>query len=181
MVLTASTLAITSSNSAFSAALFGLSNVNGLNITALIPRFDKLLEVLADEEEIVLMDGMVIPEHMFRKARDFLTLRDVDADPASSFLKPPGLAAKHRDGSDINVDVQMRIVRSEKTEPDEDVIEEIDEDATGIQSPGSVAASTSELVYALWITYSRQLHTTFHARGSASPVAIRSSSPLPPS
>ncbi|KAI4275455.1 MAG: hypothetical protein LQ337_003214 [Flavoplaca oasis] len=181
VVLTASTLAITSSNSAFSAALFGLSNVNGLNITALLPRFDKLLEVLADEEEIDLMDGMVIPEHMFRKARDLLTLRDADTDPASTFLKPPGLAAKHHDGSDINVDVQMRIVRSEKTEPDEDVIEEIDEDATGIQSPGNVAASTSELVYALWITYSRQLHTAYHARGSASPVAIRSSTPLPPS
>lgn len=181
MVLTASTLAITSSNSAFSAALFGLSNVNGLHITTLLPQFDKLLEVLRAEEEIVLVDGMVIPEHTFRKARDLLTLRDVDANPASIFLKPPGLAAKHRDGSDINVDVQMRIVRSERVEPDEFVIEEIDEDATGLQSPGSVAASTSELVYALWITYSRQLHTTYHARGSASPVAVRSTAPLQPS
>lgn len=181
IVLTASTLAITSSNSAFSAALFGLSNVNGLNITTLLPQFDKLLEVLRVEEEIVLVDGMVIPEHTFRKARDLLTLRDVDANPASIFLKPPGLAAKHRDGSDINVDVQMRIVRSERVEPDEAVIEEIDEDATGVQSPGSVAASTSELVYALWITYSRQLHTTYHARGSASPVAVRSTTPLQPS
>ncbi|KAL8854810.1 MAG: hypothetical protein Q9221_000316 [Calogaya cf. arnoldii] len=181
MVLTASTLAITSSNSAFSAALFGLSDVNGLNITSLLPQFDKLLEVLREEEEIVLVDGMVIPEHTFRKARDLLTLRNVDANPASIFLRPPGLAAKHRDGSDINVDVQMRIVRSERTEPEEAVIEEIDEDATGVQSPSCVAASTSELVYALWITYSRQLHTTYHARGSVSPVAVRSTTPLQPS
>ncbi|KAL8666799.1 MAG: hypothetical protein Q9168_007400 [Polycauliona sp. 1 TL-2023] len=181
IVLTANTLAITSSNSAFSAALFGLSNVNGLNITSLLPRFDKLLEVLTEDEDIDLVDGMVIPEHTFRRARDLLTLRDVDANPASIFSKPPGLAAKHRDGSDINVDVQMRIVQSERNEPDEAVIEEIDEDITGVQSPGSVAASTSELVYALWITYSRQLHTTYHARGSASPVPVRSATPLQPS
>ncbi|CAO1599805.1 serine/threonine protein kinase, variant 2 [Xanthoria calcicola] len=181
MVLTATTLAITSSNSAFSAALFGLSNVNSLHITSLLPQFDKLLEVLKEEEDIVLEDGMVIPEHTFRKARDLLTLRDLDVNSASIFSKPPGLAAKHRDGSDINVDVQMRIVRSERASSDEAVIEEREEDETGVQSPGSVAASTSELVYALWITYSRQLHTTNHVQGSASPVAVRSSTPLQPS
>ncbi|KAL8907622.1 MAG: hypothetical protein Q9171_005793 [Xanthocarpia ochracea] len=181
VVLTATTLAITSSNSAFSAALFGLSDINGLNITSLLPQFDKLLDVLTEEEDMVLADGMVIPEHTFRKAQDLLTLRDVESNPASIFLKPPGLAAKHRDGSDINVDVQMRIVRSERAEPDEAVIEEIDEDAAGLQSQGNVASLTSELVYALWITYSRQFHTTYHARGSASPVTTRTMTPLQPS
>ncbi|KAL8998488.1 MAG: hypothetical protein Q9169_002431 [Polycauliona sp. 2 TL-2023] len=181
IVLAANTLAITSSNAAFAAALFGLSSANGLNITSLLPQFDKLLEVLTEDDEIDLVDGMVIPEHTFRKAQDVLTLRDVDATSASIFSKRPGLAAKHRDGSDIHVDVQMRIVQSERTEPDEAVIEEIDEDATGIPSPRSVAASTSELVYALWITYSRQLHTTYHAQGSASPVPHRSTTPLQPS
>ncbi|KAL9003388.1 MAG: hypothetical protein Q9188_003737 [Gyalolechia gomerana] len=181
MVLKADTLDITSSNSAFSAALFGMSDPDGLNITSLIPQFDKLLEVLAEEEEVTFTDGMVIPEHTFRKARDLLTLRDVNANPASVFLKPPGLAAKHRDGSDINVDVQMRIVRSEKAELDEAVIEEVDEDASDAQKLGGIAASTSELVFALWITYSRQLHSTYHARGSASPVPSKPVTPLPPS
>ncbi|KAL8728889.1 MAG: hypothetical protein Q9166_005129 [cf. Caloplaca sp. 2 TL-2023] len=181
MVLAADSLNVTSSNSAFSAALFGLSDANGSKITALLPQFDRLLEILAEEEGITLTDGIVIPEHTFRKARDLWTLRDVDANPASIFLKPPGLAAKHRDGSDMNVDVQMRIVRSEKAELDGAVIEEIDEDTNDIQSPGSVALPTSELVYALWITYSRQLHSTYHARGSASPVASKSLTPLQPS
>ncbi|KAL8833917.1 MAG: hypothetical protein Q9170_004021 [Blastenia crenularia] len=175
MVLKADTLDIISSNSAFSAALFGLSDPNGSNITSLIPQFDKLLEVLAEEEEVTFTDGMVVPEHTFRKARDLLTLRDVNANPASIFLKPPGLAAKHRDGSSINVDVQMRVVRSEKAQVDEAVIEEVDE------STGGLTASTSELVYALWITYSRQLHSTYHARGSASPVASKPLTPLQPS
>ncbi|KAL8676920.1 MAG: hypothetical protein Q9186_006597 [Xanthomendoza sp. 1 TL-2023] len=177
IVLTATTLNITSSNSAFSAALFGMSDANGSNITTLLPRFDQLLEVLAEEDDLTLTDGMVIPGHTFRRARDLLTLRDADADPASIFMKPPGLAAKHRDGSDINVDVQMRIVRSEKAELDEAVIEEIDEDATEAQGAGNVPVPTSELVYALWITYSRQLHSTYHARGSASPVASKSLTP----
>ncbi|KAL9027368.1 MAG: hypothetical protein Q9196_004096 [Gyalolechia fulgens] len=181
MVLKADTLDITSSNSAFSAALFGMSDPDGLNITSLIPQFDKLLEVLAEEEEVTFTDGMVIPEHTFRKARDLLTLRDINVNPASVFLKPPGLAAKHRDGSDLNVDVQMRIVRSEKAELDEAVIEEVDEDASDAQKVGGITAPTLELVFALWITYSRQLHSTYHARGSASPVPSKPVTPLPPS
>ncbi|KAL8937716.1 MAG: hypothetical protein Q9216_004286 [Gyalolechia sp. 2 TL-2023] len=181
MVLKADTLIVTSSNSAFSAALFGMSDPDGLNITSLIPQFDKLLEVLAEEEEVTFTDGMIIPEHTFRKARDLLTLRDVNANPASVFLRPPGLAAKHRDGSDINVDVQMRIVRSEHAELDEAVIEEVDEDADNAQKLGGITAPTSELVFALWITYSRQLHSTYHARGSASPVPSKPVTPLPPS
>ncbi|KAL8689534.1 MAG: hypothetical protein Q9218_004821 [Villophora microphyllina] len=181
MVLAANTLDITSSNSAFSASLFGLSDPDGSNITSLIPQFDKLLEVLAEEEDIALTDGTVISEHTFRRARDILTLRDANANPASIFLKPPGLAAKHRDGSDINVDVQLRIVRSERAEPDETVIEETDEDVHDVPDSSGVAASTSELVYALWITYSRQLHSTYHARGSASPIASKPMTPLQPS
>ncbi|KAI4093743.1 MAG: hypothetical protein LQ344_002646 [Seirophora lacunosa] len=181
MVLKADTLDITSSNSAFSAALFGLSDPDGSNITSLLPQFDKLLEVLAEEEEVTFMDGMVIPEHTFRKARDLLTLRDVHAHPASIFLRPPGLAAKHRDGSDINVDVQMRIVRSEKAELDEHAIEEMDEEGRDDSKPAVAGDCTSELVYALWITYSRQIHSTYHARGSSSPVASKPITPFQPS
>lgn len=181
MVLKADTLDIASSNSAFSAALFGLSDPDGTNITSLLPQFDKLLEVLAEEEDVKFTDGMVIPEHTFRKARDLLTLRDRNANPASIFLKPPGLAAKHHDGSDINVDVQMRIVRSEKADIDEHVIEEIDEDANDDSKTTGVTTSTSELVYALWITYSRQLHSTYRARGSTSPVASKPTTSLQPS
>ncbi|KAL9580104.1 MAG: hypothetical protein Q9203_006441 [Teloschistes exilis] len=181
VVLAANTLEITSSNSAFSSALFGHSDPNGSNITSLIPQFDKLLEVLTEDEDMMLIDGVVVPEHTFRRARDLLTMRDANANPASIFLKPPGLAAKHRDGSNINVDVQMRVVRSERAEPDETVIEETDEEIFEASGPSGVAASSSELVYALWITYSRQLHSTYHARGSASPVMSKPMTPLPPS
>ncbi|KAL8650492.1 MAG: hypothetical protein Q9210_003797 [Variospora velana] len=181
MVLKADTLDIASSNSAFSAALFGLSDPDGSNITSLLPQFDKLLEVLAEEEEVTLTDGMVIPEHRFRKARDLLTLRDTHANPASIFLRPSGLAAKHRDGSDINVDVQMRIVRSEKAELDEHAVEEMDEENKADAKPAVAVDCTSELVYALWITYSRQIHSTYHARGSSSPIASRPMTPLQPS
>lgn len=181
MVLKADSLDVTSSNSAVCAALFGESDPDGSNITSLIPQFDKLLEVLAEEDEVTFTDGMVIPEHTFRKARDLLTLRDVHAHPSSIFLKPPGLAAKHRDGSSINVDVQMRVVRSERAELDEHVIEEIDEESNDDSESAGAKPSTSELVYALWITYSRRLHSTYRARGSSSPVPPRETTPLQPS
>ncbi|KAL8763640.1 MAG: hypothetical protein Q9184_000640 [Pyrenodesmia sp. 2 TL-2023] len=181
MVLKADSLDVTSSNSAVSAALFGVSDPDGSNITSLIPQFDKLLKVLAEEDEVTFTDGMVIPEHSFRKARDLLTLRDVHANPSSVFLNPPGLAAKHRDGSNINVDVQMRVVRSERVELDEHVIEEIEEESNADSESAGAKPSTSELVYALWITYSRQLHSTYHARGSSSPVPPRETTPLQPS
>lgn len=181
MVLKADTLDVTSSNAAISAALFGVSNPDGSNITSLIPQFDKLLEVLAEEDQVTFTDGMVIPEHTFRRARDLLALRDIHTNPSSIFLKPPGLAAKHRDGSSINVDVQMRIVRSERAELDEHVIEETDEESNDDSQSAGAMPSTSELVYALWITYSRQLHSTYHAQGSSSPVPPRAITPMQPS
>ncbi|KAL8899545.1 MAG: hypothetical protein Q9207_006145 [Kuettlingeria erythrocarpa] len=181
MVLKADTLDVTSSNAAISAALFGVSDPDGSNITSLIPQFDKLLEVLAEEDQVTFADGMVIPEHTFRRARDLLALRDIHTNPSSIFVKPPGLAAKHRDGSTINIDIQMRIVRSERAELDEHVIEETDEETNDDSQSVRAMPYTSELVYALWITYSRQLHSTYHARGSSSPVPPRATTPLQPS
>ncbi|KAL9116411.1 MAG: hypothetical protein Q9187_007065, partial [Circinaria calcarea] len=103
LVLSADSLKIISSNSVFSTALFGQPDPDGLSITQLIPRFDKILKFLIEEDEVRMVDGIVIPEHSFRRARALLALRDGDAaDAAAIFLRPTGLVAKHRDGSDIN-------------------------------------------------------------------------------
>ncbi|KAI1026399.1 hypothetical protein LB505_005265 [Fusarium chuoi] len=80
---------------------------------------------------------MVVPEHRFRKASAFLALKEHRPDAASAFLHPAGLSAKHRDGSDLKVDVQMRVVKSEKKTVvmNETVFEGSDEDnATGDES-----------------------------------------------
>ncbi len=155
MVVSPATLAISSSNAVFSAALFGHEQPNGLPVTDLIPGFDKLLNVLTEEDDVDLVDGIVIPEHSFRRARALLALRERKADAASIFFRPSGLPARHRDGSEILIDVQMRVVNSETALPTvtEQQIQEKDEEASDEEG-----LTMTEVVYALWITYSRQLH-----------------------
>ncbi|KAF1958350.1 Pkinase-domain-containing protein [Byssothecium circinans] len=170
IVLSSKDLTIASSNSVFCSALFGQAHPEGLHICKLVPGFDKILNVMTDEDNIELVDGIVIPEHSFRRARALLAMREGrGGDAAAIFLKPSGLPALHHDGSEIMVDVQMRVVNSEKKPRfDENVIEE--EDAPS-QPPGQ------ELVFALWVTYSRQLHATNHGIGPVTPLVSRPGTP----
>ena len=171
MVLNSSTLDVTSSNSVFSAALFGHRKPEGLHITELIPQFAKLLDFLVEEGNVDIVEGIVIPEHSFRRARAMLALREGSKDAAAIFLRPMGLTAKHRDGSDLNVDVQMRVVRSETSVPEESVIVEKDED------DDDAGLKASEVVYALWVTYSRTLHSIATTGTPASPLMSRPGTP----
>ncbi|KAF7453289.1 SPS1 Serine-threonine protein kinase [Pyrenophora tritici-repentis] len=173
IVLSSTELKITSSNSVFSSALFGQPRPEGVHISKLIPAFDRILHVMTDEDKIELVDGIVIPEHSFRRARALLAMREGSTDAAAIFLRPSGLPASHRDGSEIMVDVQMRVVKSEKTPRfDENVIEEEDAPTKPDKGP--------ELVYALWITYSRQLHAANHGIGPMTPLISRPPSPRQP-
>ena len=176
IVLSATSLEIINSNSVFSAALFGQSDLSGEKIQDLLPQFEEVVNFLAEEERVKLVDGIVVPEHSFRRARALLAAREGNLNAAAIFLNPTGLVGRHRDGSEINVDVQMRIVLSEPRKSGS-VIEEENESA---ESSGSSdeAEARGELVYALWITYSRQLHSNTLAGGQASPVLSRPGSPL---
>ena len=170
VVLSASDLKITSSNSVFSSALFGQPRPEGLHVSELIPAFDKILHVMTDEDKIELVDGIVIPEHSFRRARALLAMREGRGDAAAIFLRPSGLPAQHRDGAEIMIDVQMRVVRN--TPPglryDEHIIEE---------ENAQHKAARSDLVYALWITYSRHLHASNHGIGPVTPLMSRPGTP----
>lgn len=174
--LTAKTLSISSANSVFAAALFGQERPDGLPITDIIPEFDRILRVLTEEDGVDLVDGMVIPEHSFRRAHNFLALRDGLADSSTYSASSEGLAAKHRDGSEIKIDVQMRVVKSNRrpsAEFSENAIaEEVD---TTVDEPVE-----QKIVYALWVTYSRHLHATTHAShlSIASPILSGHASPL---
>ena len=172
IVISAFDLSIISSNSVFSAALFGQEDFSRKNINQLIPQFDAILDVLTEEDKVALVDGIVVPEHSFRRARALLAVREGRAEAAAIFLRPSGLVARHRDGSEINVDLQMRVVRSERITQDDSVIEEKGED-----SDADDAVEGSEVVYALWITYSRHLHSVSLPGGPASPVFSRADSP----
>ncbi|KAJ9608046.1 serine/threonine protein kinase [Cladophialophora chaetospira] len=173
MVLDPSTLKVTSSNTIFSAALFGYPRLEGLPIANLIPSFQDVLSILRDDDGVDLVDGIVVPEHSFRRARTILSLREGKENPAHIFLRPCGVPAKHKDGSDIMVDIQMRVIRSESVFPvlDEAVIEERDE----MRSASNVAIA--ELVYALWIIYSRTIHGTGVGSGDLESAGERPMSP----
>ena len=176
VVVSASTNKIISSNSVFSAALFGQSDPSGREISQLIPHFNDILEFLAEEDTLKLVDGMVVPQHSFRRARTLLAIREGTLDPTAMFLQSQGLVARHRDGSDINVDLQMRVVRSEPRKSDNSVIEEKCEDEE-VSSQDSDLEDIGEIVFALWITYSRQSHSALHAGGSATPLLSRPGTP----
>lgn len=225
LVLDAHTLTITSSNSAFSSALFGRRNLCGLEIGEVLPNFRRLIHFLAreqnlqsrrrnsitiggtaseeaivdgddedeNEKDLILEEGTVVPEHAFRRAEAMLELRQAagaDMTPSTSstgsslstesdgaellgslslggseeftpvnevvddktddtppsrpaamlgetllsgglLIKPHGLRGVHRDGGEVVVDVQMRVVR-----------------------PTCDLPSLDNVYYALWITYS---------------------------
>lgn len=170
VVLSADTLQVTSANSVFSAALFGQEKPDRLHVNDLIPGFDRILNILTKDDGIDLVDGIVVPEQSFRRARAYAALRDGKADEAGAyFLRPDGIPAKHRDGSEIKIDVQMRVVKSEQPRPqDEDVILEEEED-----NP----SSEEQVVYALWITYSRHLHAGPQV-GTITPLMSGNATPL---
>ncbi|OOF95986.1 hypothetical protein ASPCADRAFT_168844 [Aspergillus carbonarius ITEM 5010] len=169
MVLSSSTLKIVSSNSVFCSALFGHERPEGLHVNDLIPGFDSLLNVLTEEERVPLVDGLVISEPSFRRARTLSILRDGKSNVASVFLEPAGLAAVHRDGSSIAVDVQMRVAKSGTMFP------KPREDATA-GDQGDEFEAVTELVYALWVSYSRHIHSAAPAASLPSP-SSRAESP----
>ncbi|KAL2833208.1 hypothetical protein BJY01DRAFT_253548 [Aspergillus pseudoustus] len=180
MVLSSTSLKIISSNSVFSSALFGYERPEGLSITDLIPGFDDYLYVISDEENVPLIDGVVIPELSFRRARTLSMLRDGKANVASVFLEPAGITAKHRDGSTIAVDVQLRVVKSGSIFPKPR--EKKPESQSEMDDGSEDAVTVTELVYALWVTYSRNIHSAGPPGSIASPqhAASETSTPRPP-
>lgn len=180
VVVSPETLAIKSSNSVFCGALFGQENPDGMPIANFVPDFEKVLRILTEEDGVSLVDGIVIPEHSFRKAAAFLALREGRPDAATGFLRPEGLPAKHRDGSELRIDIQMRVVKSEKQRaiPAEALVETSDEDSPSGEPSHNFHIPHSEMVFALWITYSRHLHATRTNLGVASPLLSGTATPL---
>jgi protein-serine/threonine kinase len=168
---------ITSSNSVFCGALFGYEKPDGLSIATLLPDFEEILGILTNQEKVHLSDGTVIPEHSFRKASAYLAVRQGRPDAASIFLSPEGVQARHRDGAQLKVDVQMRVVNSEKHDDNHSSPSVSDEELPPIEE--AVSEHEQEMVYALWVTYSRYLHTP--KAGSVavtSPILSGSATPL---
>ncbi|KAI1326358.1 Pkinase-domain-containing protein [Xylariaceae sp. FL0255] len=167
IVVETESLNIKSTNSAFCGALFGHEKPEGQSINDLLPDFDKILEVLQQQDGIQIRDGVVIPEHSFRKASALVGLHQGRKDAASIFLSPDGLLARHRDGTEMKIDVQMRVVKSEKRSSGDD--SGTSEDESSSEENAISGLESSEMVYALWITYSRHIHASKHLPPTGSP------------
>ncbi|KAI1363714.1 hypothetical protein F5Y08DRAFT_308894 [Xylaria arbuscula] len=175
IVISTDTLRIKSSNSAFCGALFGYEKSEGQSINALLPDFDKILQVLQHQDGMQIRDGTVIPEHSFRKASALVGIREGRPDAATTFLNPDGLIARHRDGTELKIDVQMRVVKSEKQSGNDSGTS--DEDDSSADETVVSSIPESEMVYALWITYSRHLHGSKSLPPASSPVLAAAASP----
>ncbi|KAI5287211.1 hypothetical protein KEM54_006157, partial [Ascosphaera aggregata] len=147
MVINAATLNVISANSVFSGTLFGYEDPEGHKVTELIPNFDDYLDILFEENEMLLSDGVFIPEQGMRRARAIMTIRNGKDDALSLFEKPAGIPARHRDGAEIVVDVSMRVVMPGTVLPNAD-------DADN----GPIIVK--EAIYALWITYHRPIEAS---------------------
>ncbi|KYK57797.1 serine/threonine protein kinase [Drechmeria coniospora] len=185
VVVDPESLKILSSNSVFCGALFGYEKPDGMLINALVPEFDKILQIMTEEDGLQMLDGMVVPEHRFRRASVFLALRDRHPDAAVAFLHPDGLSAKHRDGSTLKIDVQLRVVESEKRPNTDETVIESGGEANAGEADDGFAVPRKEMVLALWITYSRQLHVhtqrnTDSSVGTATPLHQPSPGQTPP-
>jgi protein-serine/threonine kinase len=178
MVLSSASLNVISSNSVFSSALFGQESPEGRHITELVPGFDEILDILTEEDNVPLVDGIVIPEHSFRRARTLSILRDGKSNAASVFTEPSGLLAKHRDGSTIIVDIQLRVVKSGTFFSKEQVEKLSDLSSDSDDSDDTIAVT--ELVYALWVTYSRHIHAAGAATSLSAVSSLPTSKPTSP-
>ena len=173
MVVSASTLRITSSNGPISEALFGRVP-NGLPVTEIIPGFDKMLQLLVEEDRVQIVEGMVVPEQNFRRAKADLAMREGIADAAGMFSQSSGLPAIHRDGSQIMIDIQMRVVKNDALgqSMDDTIAEEVATRPDFYQYK-----PRSGVLYALWVTYSRLQHAMIHGTTTYAPAISRPPSP----
>ncbi|KAI1437728.1 hypothetical protein GGR50DRAFT_643875 [Xylaria sp. CBS 124048] len=179
VVVSTDTMVIKSSNSAFCGALFGYEKAEGQPISALLPDFDRIVQILQRQDGVQIREGIVIPEHSFRKASALVGLHEGRPDAASNFLKPNGVLGKHRDGTELYIDVQMRVVKSEKHSRHDSGPSEDDSDSSSDEA--AVPSVESEMVFALWITYSRHLHASKSLTGAVSPSVSGVATPRQPS
>lgn len=107
------TLEIIDYNASFILRLlgYGTDEAKGLSVNDLIPNFTTVLDMACSDMNVDLkMNGLVLPEHMFRKlyAKMQSSEEEGDLDSLTMFMKSTGIPALHRDGHFITLDVQLR-------------------------------------------------------------------------
>lgn len=103
---------ILSFNSSVAKNLFGLhdSDLTNKPITDIIPNFNKIMNLISKLYTNLQLNkpGLVLPEHFFRQMNTL-----IEQKTEKDFLNSIGLDAKHKDGSIIKIDVQLRCSNSD--------------------------------------------------------------------
>lgn len=136
ILVSADRLIIKSANAVFTSSLFGYTDLRGRSINDIIPQFEDMLQHLGQLDDQTFDEGDIIPELVFRTAARKVAGLDLD-------LPLRGIDSRHRDGSMIPIDIQMRIAKA--IAPSESPEEP--------QSPGI----GEERLYALWVSFEKGL------------------------
>ncbi|CAB4255310.1 similar to Saccharomyces cerevisiae YAL017W PSK1 One of two (see also PSK2) PAS domain containing S/T protein kinases [Maudiozyma barnettii] len=112
-VIDSQSLQLVSFNRSVSKNMFGLHYSELVNkpISTIIPEFNDMIDYIScnyPELDISLSSnrGLVLTEHFFRKVH-----ADMNSDP-EYFYASIGIDGRHRDGSLIKVDIQLRVISS---------------------------------------------------------------------
>ena len=100
---------IKSFNEAIAKNLFGTSELKNQSIDLILPDFTNLLNLaLIENPNLLNQDGLVLPEHYFRKLNSWKIGKN-DKEREEIFINSKGINGKHIDGNVINVDIQLHI------------------------------------------------------------------------
>lgn len=103
---------IQSFNEAIARNLFGTSDLINQNIDLILPEFSTLMELaIRENPNLVHQEGLVLPEHYFRKLQSFIRGKD-DNERENLFLACRGVKGKHLDGHFITVDIQLHVTKN---------------------------------------------------------------------
>ena len=137
ILVSADRLVIKSANAVFTSSLFGYQDLRGKSINEIIPQFEDMLQHLGQlDDHQTLDEGDIIPELVFRTAARKVAGLDLD-------LPLRGIESRHRDGSTIPIDLQMRIAKGVAP-------------TTSDAEPQSPALG-EERLYALWVSFEKGL------------------------
>lgn len=105
---------IISCNNAIARNLFGRSSLDltGKSIDTIIENFHDIYNVGVKDmsDSFSIVPGLVLPEHFFRKYDSIVRYQSCSEDVIEeNFIKSKGLVARHIDGHDLCVDVQLRV------------------------------------------------------------------------
>lgn len=104
---------ILSSNNSIANNLFGRSSgeIDNCAVDRIIPKFSAILNLGLEREAIDVVPGLVLPEHFFRKYDAILREASHPGSPVEElFLASRGINGLHRDGKQILVDIQLRVI-----------------------------------------------------------------------